>query len=667
MKIFFGKPGKHREFCNKKIVATLDNVIQVAAVDAVEYGSVIAPGSKKQNLNHLLNFHYAPREGSGSMWRSGGRQGLNRWMATHKHKYNKEQFLQANCQFVVKADGDYSVYNTNPDILVDWGLIEQIVIKETTGVNPSVVAAAHPRFSVGDHITMQLMKRAKGCLSATPVTHFGLRPADTIPAVSETSVNTFYSKLLLATTDDVRSILECERKELEVQLGDEHGAPEMCFIEQALELLKQRSSQTEPQVSSVNKNSPITPDITVLEQNLTDDKTMYYSCAFDDEFLPAPTSDNSEVENAAKIKYSLDESCVLHARPRYRSQSSEEGSSTFNLEDRDTTPTNTLKYFYFYQASDGQHIYLHAINARMMEHSYGSLEQCPSTFTARIVEKESGSITEDLRCRLRYLQHLPVTCQLEVVELNLAPPIVSRHTLQYFQDQLEGRRKRRQRRARDENRREKEISEQEKKAWGLYPTPHIQIQSYRHFPQYNLLEDETPLAPEQDQLPYASTSEASLSSTSGITSNTTSMNAAMESLSLDSQKDTTGPSFAQMLREGKKDWPLVCAPIGVVVKSKIETRSIADHPDSDVEPEGYVPAPTYRQSFSDSIALALERATAEGHGGQGETAPASGKKKKRQKQKILPSAQPLDRMVPGATPGLINRLSLVICFRADQM
>ncbi|CAG2068189.1 unnamed protein product, partial [Timema podura] len=93
------------------------------------------------------------------------------------------------------------------------------------------------------------------------------------------------------------------------------------------------------------------------------------------------------------------------------------------------------------------------------------------------------------------------------------------------------------------------------------------------------------------------------------------MNAAMESLSLDSQKDTTGPSFAQMLREGKKDWPLVCAPIGVVVKSKIETRSIADHPDSDVEPEGYVPAPTYRQSFSDSIALALERATAEGHGG----------------------------------------------------
>nr|CAD7403151.1 unnamed protein product [Timema poppensis] len=91
-----------------------------------------------KNLNHLLNFHYAPREGSGSMWRSGGRQGLNRWMATHKHKYNKEQFLQANCQFVVKADGDYSVYSTNPDILVDWGLIEQIIVREVNVLEMSI-------------------------------------------------------------------------------------------------------------------------------------------------------------------------------------------------------------------------------------------------------------------------------------------------------------------------------------------------------------------------------------------------------------------------------------------------------------------------------------------------------------------------------------------------
>ena len=83
-------------------------------------------------------------------------------------------------------------------------------------------------------------------------------------------------------------------------------------------------------------------------------------------------------------------------------------------------------------AADGQHIYLHAVNARMLEHCYGSLEHCPSTLTGQIVEMESGSMTEELRRRLRYLQHLPVTCQFEVAELQLNPPLVSKETIEHF-------------------------------------------------------------------------------------------------------------------------------------------------------------------------------------------------------------------------------------------
>ena len=64
---------------------------------------MFVPGSKKQNLNHLLNFHYAPREGvvpGAGHWRpsqpGSGRHTSARWLtSTHKHKYNKEQFLQA--------------------------------------------------------------------------------------------------------------------------------------------------------------------------------------------------------------------------------------------------------------------------------------------------------------------------------------------------------------------------------------------------------------------------------------------------------------------------------------------------------------------------------------------------------------------------------------------
>lgn len=63
--------------------------------EAAELGSVFVQGSKKQSLNHLLNFHYTPYE---RQWNSGkvNNAKLNhKWISTIKHKYNKEQFLQA--------------------------------------------------------------------------------------------------------------------------------------------------------------------------------------------------------------------------------------------------------------------------------------------------------------------------------------------------------------------------------------------------------------------------------------------------------------------------------------------------------------------------------------------------------------------------------------------
>lgn len=35
--------------------------------------------------------------------------------------------LLNSCQFVVKYSGDYSVHLANPDLLVEWDMIEQVV------------------------------------------------------------------------------------------------------------------------------------------------------------------------------------------------------------------------------------------------------------------------------------------------------------------------------------------------------------------------------------------------------------------------------------------------------------------------------------------------------------------------------------------------------------
>ena len=35
--------------------------------------------------------------------------------------------FRRSCQFVVNSSGDYKQYMNNPDALVDWSLIEQVV------------------------------------------------------------------------------------------------------------------------------------------------------------------------------------------------------------------------------------------------------------------------------------------------------------------------------------------------------------------------------------------------------------------------------------------------------------------------------------------------------------------------------------------------------------
>lgn len=45
-------------------------------------------------------------------------------------------------------------------------------------------------------------------------------------------------------------------------------------------------------------------------------------------------------------------------------------------------------------------------------------------------------MTEELRMRLRYLRHLPVTCNFDVVEVTLRNPVVSKGTVAMFQVRL---------------------------------------------------------------------------------------------------------------------------------------------------------------------------------------------------------------------------------------
>lgn len=124
------------------------------------------------------------------------------------------------------------------------------------------------------------------------------------------------------------------------------------------------------------------------------------------------------------------------------------------------------------------------MNVKMLEMQYGNLEQCPRVIWGKVVEKEAGSFTEELRRRMRYLYHLPLTCQFEIAEIELTPPLITETVLGYFAEQMENREKRRKRREREERKREKKINAEENKRMGKFPTPKVHIESHKHFPEW---------------------------------------------------------------------------------------------------------------------------------------------------------------------------------------
>ncbi|XP_003705539.1 E3 ubiquitin-protein ligase RNF10 [Megachile rotundata] len=616
-----------------------------------EPGSVVVQGSKKQNLNYLLNFHYETREmqsGSGG-WSHGKSvkgysRNSNRWLPpVQRHKYNKEQFLQASCQFVVTANGNYSLYLTDPDILVDWKLVEQIKIHSPENLScpiclyapvagkmtrcghvycwscilhylslsdkswrkcpicyesiqksdlKSVTEVAQSTLNLGDTVTLRLMRREKGSLLAVPVGSVTQSPTNFFP-LSEAISSQVYSKLLIANSEDVMNIIECERAQLKIELLNYPDSPENCYIEQALEELSKREEELLQRVKL--EPEVVSTDISITEQTEGNDIEKPQMCQ-----LKSPSSDETNNSTTKDVTTAVEETPKI-------AESLNSVQSTSGIQ----------KFFYFYQAEDGQHLYLHAMNVKMLEMQYGSLENSPHVITGKLLEKEAGSLTEDLRRRLRYLCHLPITCQFEVAEIELKPPVVSEQVLASFQDQLALRHKRRQQREREERKRERKITEEENKRMGKYPTPIVRIDSQRHFPQWQpellFSEEGVPTPPESTTVSSVASSPSS-STFDEIVSSKQTNNTSHEQ----------GPSFAEMLRntgtrtKSHTVWPSVNSSRG-----KSNSNTVVQSCSRDIEDEDYISAPSYSRSFGDALAAALEQTKLEAKNGGG------GKKKKK--------------------------------------
>ncbi|XP_078277192.1 E3 ubiquitin-protein ligase RNF10 isoform X2 [Rhinoraja longicauda] len=651
---------------------------EVAEVQRAEFSSAQFTGPKKISLNHLLNFTFEPRGQSGSHYDGSchGRWGKrNRW--GHKHKpFNKEQFLQANCQFVVSEEQDYSIHFADPDTLVNWDFVQQVRIcshevpscpiclyppsaakitccghiycwacilhylslsEKTWGKCPicyeavhktdlkSVIALETRQYNVDDTITMQLMRREKGTLMALPKSMW-MRIEPIHLGVDDEHRQ--YSKLLLASKQQVmQHVIEKERAALLRECEEEKSTPESCFIELALQELKNREQELlgppeKDVLDTMFKLEELIIDsapVAEIEHNTsTGDKNQHvlaYVSAFDE------IVDEPQGEAIAMCCTTLDES-VTHSESVDDCEITEGACGETECgQDESELSADAIKgtlstnyYYYFYQAEDGQYMFLSPVNVRCLVREYGSLENCPEKITASVVEIVGHSMTEDVRNRHRYLCHLPLTCEFSICELALTPPVISKETLDAFAVDLDRRKCLRLKKARDERRRERRIEMEENEKQGIYADVHIGLENYLQFPAFGSSESAQFIvsfaSSDGDSLPSTSLSASTTTlSSSPISLPESTLNPSAPAFSPGSpslcvgsmEDDVHFPSFAQMLKDGKAK-----AEVWPKVTPRKET-SLVPPADSDGESDisDRVPVPSFQNSFSQAMEAAF--------------------------------------------------------------
>lgn len=680
---------------------------EVANEIVVEYNSSVS----RKDLNQMINFDYGFHRSSyhGTLHSRPRRHHFKSYAAGGV--FNKQQYLQANCQFVMKDSGDYSIHVIDPDQPVEWNNIEQLCMstpdlplcpiclcppvagkitkcghiycwscilhylalsEKNWHKCPICNEAVHQkdlksvktievhRYKVGDMIKLNLMRRDKG--NTIPVARSVWIGLPSKPFNVKENHMACYSKVVTATPADVQELVtEPETAQLVKQL-DEAEESEKCFIESALLQQKDRTSlqlpspihkaQEQQQLSSELENLTLTKS---KLDNSNSKTSKYYVNAFDEiaeEVGSAPLAClgdrdfNYSLDTAAGAAEEEQVACIAAASPAPLTDScgptdqelmlTEQAAQCLELPhdlgDEEAgrkrrpkcSPKNT---FYFYQAADGQHIYMHAINARCMVQEYGSLMNCPDGIEATIVELESVTMTEELRKRLRYLSHLPLSAEFKVAELLLKPPIVSKETLRYFRDEIEKRRRIRQKKNREERSRSKRIQEEENLKYGISPVKIVMSsaaeiknqtsQSGLNIPVFSC----TPRPVMAIDIVSPSTSgDSPIASPSSAASSTSDGN------------QTT--SFAQMLKSGKLRSSVGPAQASGSLKPDSALRG---HPacasDSDIsDNEDKIPVPNFQNSFGDAIQTALDNLE---QNNTGTSAIASAGKKKKKMKKLL--------------------------------
>lgn len=257
------------------------------------------------------------------------------------------------------------------------------------------------RIRTGDHLDMSLIYRTAGSILAFPM-------SDTWP-LSDSVVDAYlghntpltpwqftpdamhFARFMLASPDYLVMEFQRDRSELEDAIKDakEWGSTdEIPFIMEAVERVDVAIDRAKRQHSKK------------IDLAIHTSKTMFEVAASSDIKSSSTTIESASEEQSSKNEKQEDQDdqvpmayLVQHQQEQHIGNGHR---SDRKQQQKQHQPSNTSPHseYHFFQASDGQHVYLHPLDSRVMKHEYGDYSHFPLKLQVKVEGVEETSMTE---------------------------------------------------------------------------------------------------------------------------------------------------------------------------------------------------------------------------------------------------------------------------------
>ncbi|KAI8835540.1 hypothetical protein BC829DRAFT_60982 [Chytridium lagenaria] len=439
------------------------------------------------SLNHLMNFTFPPREQS--TLAPVKKRGVS------YQPFMKERFINANYRFVMDPNGDYTINLFDSDIIVEWNDIHQVLVPATKvfhcpiclcePIAPRITRCGHiycfscilhylslddgskwmkcpichdavygkdlknARFMHLEFLTkispmtpreipMTLIKRAINSSLALPrasYSQWNRHPKSITQIVPPTVGNAElfpFAKLMLANDSYMKNhILDPDRRDLGIALN------EALHEEAMMKALGGDRSKAAMEAGLASSGS----ERPFIEMALTDVKAKL-SKVHIVEGEPEPACDVAVGKKPVKgNEYGMirKEPEQIIGEPEVAGSGGKESEARRPLKSRSNGPPSD-GFYYFYQASDGQNVYLHPLEIKMLLHEFSEYDQFPDQIVVKAMIIQESTMTEELKKKCKYLSHVPLSCDLSFCEIDLTG-VVSDDTIKYFDKELSERRR----------------------------------------------------------------------------------------------------------------------------------------------------------------------------------------------------------------------------------